>query len=916
MNFKMNLKKELYELVRKDECVFDFIQEYALDGLWYWDLEKRENIWVNKKMWEVLGFGGEVDSKNTSSTIDLLKRNVLEPFARSYTAGKSEQGKPVKQIINYTKKDGTALSMVSFVLPICNKTGESVRLLGAQRKIIPEPEDQVRISEAKEKAEKIEARYRTLFENMNTGFVLFEVVQNEQGKPVDLLILAANKSFEKTTGLNLRDAIGKRLTDVLPGIEKDEADWIGTYSNVAISGKSHQFEQGSELLGYFYSISAFQAEPNQCAVTFLDITERKLGEKKFRESELRFRKLFEDSPNGMVMVKKDLKFFKANPAFCKMTGFSGKELQDLTFADITHEDDKEKDLVHVKRMLAGELNVYRTEKRYLRKNGDPFWVHVTISPIFDAANNFNYFFGVVANITERKNTEKHLVLSEERLRLATKHARVAVWEYDFKSNSMARTPTHDDLYGLEWQSHWDISTFLNATHPDDREYSNSKIMNSVAPGGPDSYGFNFRVIHPDNTIHWLAVKGEVIERDDTGRGLTVRGSLIDITDLKRHEMELVQLSNNLKSAQEIAHLGSFEFILETQTTIWSEEEYRIFGFDPKEPSPDIPLLLEKSLHPEDAEWVGKSFLKALQKREIYEFEYRIVRPDGNVRWVVDKAQPNFDENGNFKGYKGATLDITERKLLQERLERLNTQLEQKVNERTAMLEASNKELEAFSYSVSHDLRAPLRHINGYVDLLNQKYKTHLPEKALHYLDTISDASKQMGTLIDELLQYSRTGQMELKKTEVDQNALLEEVMRELLVQVQGRNIQWKVEQLPRVFGDPALLKLVWTNLIGNAIKYTGKEAEAEILIGCEEQDKSFVFSVKDNGVGFDMKYSQKLFGIFQRLHTQSQFEGTGIGLANVKRIVKKHSGKVWAEAEPGKGATFYFTLPKPVTEKT
>lgn len=233
-----------------------------------------------------------------------------------------------------------------------------------------------------------------------------------------------------------------------------------------------------------------------------------------------------------------------------------------------------------------------------------------------------------------------------------------------------------------------------------------------------------------------------------------------------------------------------------------------------------------------------------------------------------------------------------------------------------MLEASNKELEAFSYSVSHDLRAPLRHINGYVDLLNQKYNSHLPEKALHYLDTISDASKRMGTLIDELLQYSRTGRMELKKTEVDQNTLLEEVISELLIEVGERKINWKIEKLPKVYGDAALLKLVWTNLLGNAIKYTRNETLVNIFIEVKEQGESFVFSVKDNGVGFDMKYSQKLFGIFQRLHPQSQFEGTGIGLANVKRIVKKHSGKVWAEAEPGKGATFYFTLPKPDTETT
>ena len=234
----------------------------------------------------------------------------------------------------------------------------------------------------------------------------------------------------------------------------------------------------------------------------------------------------------------------------------------------------------------------------------------------------------------------------------------------------------------------------------------------------------------------------------------------------------------------------------------------------------------------------------------------------------------------------------------------------KLQEEQRKLMLSNKELEAFSYSVSHDLRAPLRHINGYVDLLNEKFSNDLPEKAQYYLATIQDSSKQMGTLIDDLLQFSRTGRKELRKAKVDMHALVQEVVEKIKQDTGERNITWNIEDLPQVYGDYSLLTQVCANLIDNAVKYTRKTKNAEISIGLQKDEKNFVFYIRDNGVGFNMKYAHKLFGVFQRLHSHVEFEGTGIGLANVQRIIQKHNGQVWAEAEPGKGAVFYFSLPK------
>ncbi len=227
-----------------------------------------------------------------------------------------------------------------------------------------------------------------------------------------------------------------------------------------------------------------------------------------------------------------------------------------------------------------------------------------------------------------------------------------------------------------------------------------------------------------------------------------------------------------------------------------------------------------------------------------------------------------------------------------------------------LLQAANKELEAFSYSVSHDLRAPLRHIDGYAALLSKTAGASLNEKAQRYLQTISDSAKQMGQLIDDLLVFSRMGRQEMLRSTVNLNQLVKTVIHDLRLDLQGKAISWTIGSLPDVPGDPAMLRQVFTNLIANAVKFTGTKPEPHIEIGAMQQTAGEVtLYVRDNGVGFDMQYVNKLFGVFQRLHRNDEFEGTGIGLANVRRIIHRHGGRTWAEGAPDRGATFYVSLP-------
>ena len=243
--------------------------------------------------------------------------------------------------------------------------------------------------------------------------------------------------------------------------------------------------------------------------------------------------------------------------------------------------------------------------------------------------------------------------------------------------------------------------------------------------------------------------------------------------------------------------------------------------------------------------------------------------------------------------------------------RLNRELERRVAERTAQLEAANKELEAFAYSVSHDLRSPLRHVDGFLGMLRARIGPALDEESAHYMALISDAAVRMGALIDALLAFSRMGRNELATARVDLGLLVREAVAELEPEARGRTIDWRISDLPVVAGDRTMLRLVLVNLISNALKFTQPRERAEIQIGCQPGPAAeVVVFVRDNGVGFDLKFAGKLFGVFQRLHAAHEFEGTGVGLANVRRVIGRHGGRTWAEAVVGAGATFYFSLPR------
>jgi PAS domain S-box-containing protein len=300
----------------------------------------------------------------------------------------------------------------------------------------------------------------------------------------------------------------------------------------------------------------------------------------------------------------------------------------------------------------------------------------------------------------------------------------------------------------------------------------------------------------------------------------------------------------------------------------------------------------------------------LRGRELWDFEQRQRTPDGQQRTMLINGRRMPPGADNERMALLTVSDVTARKAAEESVLELNRQLRGKV----AQVSEVNEELEAFSYSVSHDLRAPLRHIGGFADKLGRHLGDEADEKARHYLEVIGSSARRMSTLIDDLLVYSRLGRSALRLQAVDQQSLVAETRALLDANAQadtpGRRIEWRIAPLPILIADENMMRQVWLNLLGNAVKYTGKRELATIEVGHRRlDDGSHEFSVRDNGTGFDMAYAGKLFGVFQRMHKASEFPGTGIGLASVRRVLARHGGQIWAESTPGAGSTFLFTLP-------
>jgi PAS domain S-box-containing protein len=392
-------------------------------------------------------------------------------------------------------------------------------------------------------------------------------------------------------------------------------------------------------------------------------------------------------------------------------------------------------------------------------------------------------------------------------------------------------------------------------------------------------------------------KGEIVGVSSIARDITERKRAQEA--LERHASVLREQAQMLDLANVMVRDMSSHIIL------WNSGMEKMYGWSKAEALGKISHELLHTKFPEPFE----SILAALRQKGGWEGE--LVRVDKQGRQVVVASQwvLHTDAQGNPAAILEVNNDITERKRAEEEVRRMNIELEQRVAARTAQLTAANQELEAFTYSVAHDLRAPLRHIDAFSRILSDDFASSLPPEARRYLENIRNGSRNMSQLVDDLLNLARVGRQELRCKPIPLGGLVNEVVADLKRETEGRQIEWHIRQLPTVECDPGLMKQVFTNLLSNAVKYTRPRQKSVIEVGSGKANGGTAIFVRDNGVGFNMKYVDKLFGVFQRLHRAEEFEGTGVGLATVDRILRKHGGSIWAESGVNQGATFYFTVP-------
>ena len=632
------------------------------------------------------------------------------------------------------------------------------------------------------------------------------------------------------------------------------------------------------------------------------IAERERAEVILAESEQKVRAILDQAFQFIGLMTPDGTLIEANQTALSFAGVRREEVVNKPFWETPwwqHSATEQERLKGAIRMAASGQFI-RFETTHM-SGGVEHIIDFSLKPVRDPSGAIILLIPEGRDITGFKRTEEALRESEERF------ARLSIASFEGiaitgegivldANQQIARMLGYelDELTGMQ---------VLETVAPDCRELVQEKRRQG------DEGPYEHFLLRKDGSTFPVEVRAQALPyKGQMVRVTTVR----DLTQRRQAEEALRASEEHLRLALEASQMGTWEWIIKSNQVKWSSQVEKIFGLKVGEFDGSYESY-SKLLHPDDRDRVEHTIARALSGEvEPYVTEHRIVLPGGGLRWIGGRGTVYRDAAGAPVLIRGTVSDITAQKEVEQQVRQLNEDLEKRVQERTAELSAANRELESFSYSVSHDLRAPLRNVSGFVELLRRRIGSALDEKSLKYIDTITNETRRMGQLIDDLLAFSRSGRSELRTAAVDMTALASEVRDSLALEAQGREIAWSIADLPEIRADRNLLRQALFNLMHNAVKYTRPQAKAEIIIGSLVDGKRSgqqTFFVRDNGVGFEMKHASRLFTVFQRLHHSKQFEGTGIGLANVQRIVHRHGGRVWAESELGNGSTFYFSLP-------
>ncbi|TMI20094.1 MAG: PAS domain S-box protein, partial [Betaproteobacteria bacterium] len=714
--------------------------------------------------------------------------------------------------------------------------------------------------------------------------------------------LGVNRAWEEFFGVSRASFLGKQVKDLYPQnpaiaekhLEMDGQLWRnpgGQSYEATVTARDGRLR---DTIYYKATFANGSGEVAGLMGAIVDITARKQAEASLLESERRFRRTFELAGSGVAHIGMDRRFLRVNRRLCEILGYAQDELLRLTGRQISHPDDLDVINAQRPRLYAGEIDSVRVEKRYLRKDGSIVWVSFTMVVERDAAGKPQYEIAFFDDITARKQAEAALRESEERFRSVVDSANDGILVYDKQLNVIAGNLAAERILGLPLANIIGAAGFtslLPCVHAD-----GSPILPDERPtrltvkSGKPLTGQIVGIYRPDGSMNWLSVNTGFLRRPGDADWYGVVSTIGDITKQRHAELALSASEALYRQTFELATAGIAHVDLSGRFMKVNRRLCEILGYGEQEL---IGRPVKEISHPEDRNLTDSQRMRVRSgEKPSVRFEKRYLRKSGAIVWVDLSVALACDASG-VPQYEIALFDdITERKKAEAALREAHEELKR-----------SNAELEQFAYVASHDLQEPLRMVSSYTQLLMRRYGDKLDGDAKEFTAFIVDGATRMKQLIEDLLAYSRVGTRDKNFKPVDAESSLKRALTNLRAAIQDSGATVTQDKLPTIPCDEVQLAQLFQNLIGNALKFRKPDVAPAVHVGAAEQGAEWEFMVRDNGIGIEPQYFERIFMVFQRLHDKGEYPGTGIGLAIVKKVVERHGGRIWVQSQPGAGTT-------------
>ncbi|MFC4438165.1 MULTISPECIES: PAS domain S-box protein [Natrialbaceae] len=831
---------------------------------------------MNERLKEILEI-----SETEAETYDPSDRMVYDEDGREVTVDEHpfartlETGEPVYDVVYRIELPSGDTRWLSInTAPLLSDEGEVDR-------VVSTAED---VTDLKEREAELSTELNEVFGRISDAFYALDE---------EFRFTHVNEQAEELLQHAEEELLGKSLWDVFPSAAEIDDVW-DAFHTAHETQEATSYELYYDTLGFWVEANIYPSETG-VSVYFRDVTDRRERERALEESERRYRALAEYFPNGLVtLFDHDLEYtLAAGQGFDRIPvdpdDLEGRQLHDVW------PDETAVDLEPAfQAALEGEETSIELEY------ADRVWV-IHAVPLTDERGEVFAGMTMAQDITEQKEHERYLEDAKSQLEAATEAGAVGTWEWRIPEDQFVTGASFARTFGIDPENARDgvpLERLLSSIHEDDRKRVAAQIEEAVETRS--EYEAEYRVWNADDELRWVVARGHV-ECDEEGNAERFPGALTDITERKRAELELQRNKEQLQSLFDILPVGVVVADengghVEANTAakeIWGGD---VFDADSIDDYSKFPAAWADTGEPvQRDEWTTARVLRGEEVTDPNIFE--IEAENGEKRVISVRGMPVRDERGAVTRGVITLSDITERREYQRKLE-----------ETIERLEVSNERLEHFAYAASHDLQEPLRMVSSYLQLIENRYGDALDEDGEEFLEFAIDGADRMRNMIDGLLEYSRIETQGDPFELTDLGAVVDDVLADIQLQIEESNANVSVDELPRVNGDPNQLRQLFQNLLSNAIEYSGDEPPT-IRVDSERRGGKWTVSVHDEGIGIESDAQERVFEVFQRLHSREEHEGTGIGLALCQRIVERHGGEIWIESEPGEGATFSFTLP-------